>query len=284
MKLIEHTLLAYQNDDLGRPLEEILLRTTEVSQISNGSLRNTRSQSFPYKSLLLVTRLHSLIPSDMVDITSALAAPTPSELSKGKRKAVESDTDDEDDEIYAQSARQRFKDGTDVVKGMAHLKKKANVKGGGSFQAMGASIALSCLSSGVADRRRAALSPALLRSLLMRGFTTPTPIQRAAMPAILASPPRDLVGMARTGSGKTLAYLVPLIQRLNTVHSASFGARALILVPTRELAMQVLLVGKDIARGAKEGGGEPLRWAMIVGGDSLEDQFSLVASNPDMYV
>jgi ATP-dependent RNA helicase DDX54/DBP10 len=118
----------------------------------------------------------------------------------------------------------------------------------------------------------------------MRGFTTPTPIQRAALPAILASPPRDLVGMARTGSGKTLAYMVPLIQRLNTAHSASFGARALILVPTRELAMQVLLVGKDIARGAKEGTGEPLRWAMIVGGDSLEDQFSLVASNPDVCV
>lgn len=92
--------------------------------------------------------------------------------------------------------------------------------------------------------------------------------------------------MARTGSGKTLAYLIPLIARLGSTHSVTYGARALVLVPTRELALQVLKVGKDLARGInrKDKGedGEALRWAMIVGGDGLEDQFGLMAANPDV--
>lgn len=144
--------------------------------------------------------------------------------------------------------------------------------------------------------RIAALKPDLLRALLHRGFTTPTPIQRAALPAALTG--RDIVGMARTGSGKTLAYMVPLIQRVGAVHSPKYGARALVLVPTRELALQVLKVGKDIARGANRGAGhgksatgddagtasEQLRWGLVVGGDSLEEQYNLMASNPDVLI
>jgi ATP-dependent RNA helicase DDX54/DBP10 len=128
------------------------------------------------------------------------------------------------------------------------------------------------------------LSHALLKTLHMRGFKTPTPIQRLAMPAILDSPPRDVVGMARTGSGKTLAYLVPLVQRLGGKHSVTFGARALIMVPTRELALQVLRVGKDLSRGAKEANAEALRWGMLVGGEGIEEQFDVLASNPDVLV
>jgi len=143
------------------------------------------------------------------------------------------------------------------------------------------------------------LPPALLKALLQRGFTTPTPIQRAALPAALSTPSRDIVGMARTGSGKTLAYLVPLLAKLNGLHSPKFGARALILVPTRELALQVLKVGKDLARGFTGGAagkgkgkgreeddgaasGQPLRWGMAVGGDSLEEQYAMMAGNPDV--
>jgi ATP-dependent RNA helicase DDX54/DBP10 len=126
------------------------------------------------------------------------------------------------------------------------------------------------------------LSTALLKTLHQRGFRTPTPIQRLAMPAILDSPPRDVVGMARTGSGKTLAYMVPLIQRLGSKHSPTFGARALVLLPTRELALQVLKVGKDISRGAKEANHESLRWGMVVGGEGLDEQFDTLASNPDV--
>lgn len=114
--------------------------------------------------------------------------------------------------------------------------------------------------------------------------------------------------MARTGSGKTLAYMVPLIQKLGAVHSPRYGARALVLVPTRELALQVLKVGKDIARGAtsrshapsnsngadnneagpssrhSHGNTEQLRWGLVVGGDSLEEQYALMASNPDILI
>lgn len=139
-----------------------------------------------------------------------------------------------------------------------------------------------------------ALKPDLLRALLHRGFTTPTPIQRVALPAALTG--RDIVGMARTGSGKTLAYMVPLIQRLGAVHSPTYGARALVLVPTRELALQVLKVGKDLARGAvrrphhskanteDDNSNEQLRWGLIVGGDSLDEQYNLMASNPDVII
>ncbi|KAG8984958.1 ATP-dependent RNA helicase dbp10, partial [Tulasnella sp. 427] len=150
---------------------------------------------------------------------------------------------------------------------------------GGSFQSMG-------------------LHPSLLRALLLHGYKTPTPIQRLAIPLLVSSPPRDLVGMARTGSGKTLAYMVPLIQRLGGLHSPSFGARALILVPTRELALQIVKVGKDLSRGWNKDGvshagdlpkqaeasSRNLRWSLIVGGDNLDAQFNTIAHNPDVIV
>ena len=107
--------------------------------------------------------------------------------------------------------------------------------------------------------------------------------------------------MARTGSGKSLAFLVPLIQRLGGRHSSTFGARALILLPTRELALQILKVGKELARGWRDGQGEHagdksgedpesgkrsqgLRWGLIVGGEGLDDQFQMISSNPDVHV
>lgn len=103
--------------------------------------------------------------------------------------------------------------------------------------------------------------------------------------------------MARTGSGKSLAYMVPLIQRLSGRHSSTFGARALILLPSRELALQILRVGKELARGwhAGEGGhagdskadgdgkkGQGLRWSLIVGGEGMDEQFEMITQNPDV--
>lgn len=104
--------------------------------------------------------------------------------------------------------------------------------------------------------------------------------------------------MARTGSGKTLAYMVPLVQRLGGRHTHTFGARAIILVPARELAVQVVKVGKALVRGwtndahhaGDDGGdssnskGESLRWSLIVGGEGLDEQFEMISNNPDMYV
>ena len=103
----------------------------------------------------------------------------------------------------------------------------------------------------------------------------------------MAQPPQDVVGMARTGSGKTLAYLVPLIQRLNGRHSTTFGTKAVILCPSRELALQIVKVGKDIARGWRsddEARSEAIRWALIVGGEGMDEQFALMTSNPDVVI
>jgi ATP-dependent RNA helicase DDX54/DBP10 len=104
--------------------------------------------------------------------------------------------------------------------------------------------------------------------------------------------------MARTGSGKSLAYMIPLVQRFGGRHATVFGARALILLPTRELALQILKVGKELARGWHAGGGthagdgkdsedkkgQSLRWGLIVGGEGLDEQFEMITNNPDMWV
>src|SRR5215210_2384881 len=87
------------------------------------------------------------------------------------------------------------------------------------------------------------LDAALLRALTALGYEEPTPIQQAAIPPLLAG--RDLLGQAATGTGKTAAFALPLLQRLNdragdgTEQRRRSAPGALVLVPTRELAMQV---------------------------------------------
>ncbi|HLK44046.1 MAG TPA: DEAD/DEAH box helicase [Thermoleophilia bacterium] len=80
------------------------------------------------------------------------------------------------------------------------------------------------------------LVPGLCRALSGLGYEEPTPIQRAAVPPLIAG--RDLVGQAATGTGKTAAFALPLLQRISG-RSGQAGVLALILVPTRELAIQV---------------------------------------------
>ncbi|MBA6411864.1 DEAD/DEAH box helicase [Parahaliea sp. F7430] len=82
------------------------------------------------------------------------------------------------------------------------------------------------------------LSDYLLRAIEQRGYQEPTPVQRQAIPPILAG--RDLMVTAQTGTGKTAAFTLPILQRLAQGASASaHHCRALILAPTRELAMQI---------------------------------------------
>ena len=80
------------------------------------------------------------------------------------------------------------------------------------------------------------LVPGLCRALSRLGYEEPTPIQRAAVPPLIAG--RDLVGQAATGTGKTAAFALPALQRISG-RSGQAGVLALILVPTRELAIQV---------------------------------------------
>jgi ATP-dependent RNA helicase DeaD len=81
------------------------------------------------------------------------------------------------------------------------------------------------------------LAPALVEALSLLGYEEPTPIQRAALPPLLEG--RDVLGMAATGTGKTAAFSLPLLQRLTPGASEPGSTSALVLVPTRELAMQV---------------------------------------------
>ncbi|KAJ3160810.1 ATP-dependent RNA helicase ddx54 [Geranomyces michiganensis] len=136
--------------------------------------------------------------------------------------------------------------------------KAANRKGrkSGGFQSMG-------------------LSYPVYKAIGHKGYKVPTPIQRRAIPIINEG--RDIVAMARTGSGKTAAFIIPLLERLKT-HSAKVGARALILSPSRELALQTLKFVKDLGKYTD------LRFCVLVGGDSMDDQFSAIASNPDVLI
>src|SRR5207302_9562373 len=79
------------------------------------------------------------------------------------------------------------------------------------------------------------LAPELLRAVADEGYAQPTPIQAEAIPLALAG--RDLIGSAQTGTGKTAAFVLPILQRLSDGKRGTL--RALILVPTRELAQQV---------------------------------------------
>jgi ATP-dependent RNA helicase RhlE len=111
------------------------------------------------------------------------------------------------------------------------------------------------------------LSPEILGSIRNRGHRQATPIQSGAIPLALAG--RDLIATAETGSGKTAAYLIPLIERLHrgrTAGRAAAGMRALILVPTRELAAQVGREFRLFARNSR------LTAAVIVGGDPMNRQ------------
>jgi ATP-dependent RNA helicase DDX54/DBP10 len=119
------------------------------------------------------------------------------------------------------------------------------------------------------------LNSHLLKAISRKGFTVPTPIQRKTIPLVLDN--QDVVGMARTGSGKTAAFVIPMIEKLKA-HSARVGARALILSPSRELALQTLKVVKEFGRGTD------LKCVLLVGGDSLEEQFGFMAANPDIVI
>ncbi len=81
------------------------------------------------------------------------------------------------------------------------------------------------------------LRPELLSALVGLGYEEPTPIQREALPPLLEG--RDLLGQAATGTGKTAAFALPLLQRLSETNLSGTQPRALVLVPTRELAVQV---------------------------------------------
>jgi ATP-dependent RNA helicase RhlE len=119
------------------------------------------------------------------------------------------------------------------------------------------------------------LSPALLQRLTAAEFITPTPVQNKAIPPALEG--RDVLATAQTGTGKTLAFIIPAIEMLQKTEARS-GIQTLVLVPTRELAMQVhgvfeQLKGKKIKSAA-----------LVIGGTSERNQLQSIRAGARVVV
>ncbi len=115
------------------------------------------------------------------------------------------------------------------------------------------------------------IAPGMLEILSHLRFTTPTLIQHKAIPLALEG--KDLIGIAQTGTGKTLAFGIPMIQRL-----AQSGGAGLVVVPTRELALQV---DEEFQKLGRVNG---LRTAVLIGGMGMEPQLSAISRKPHVII
>ena len=115
------------------------------------------------------------------------------------------------------------------------------------------------------------LASKLLSILEDKKFINPTPIQHQCIPAALDS--KDIVGIAQTGTGKTLAFGLPIIQRL-----AKDRGQALILLPTRELALQVEEMLQKVGKSLR------LKTSVLIGGAAMRKQVNQLRSNPHIVI
>lgn len=120
------------------------------------------------------------------------------------------------------------------------------------------------------------LNPLLLQAIEEKGYSQPTPIQQEAIPAILNQ--QDVMAGAQTGTGKTAAFALPILQQLAVSGSANASVQALVLTPTRELALQV---GKSFQQYGMH---MPLRTVVAYGGVSINNQLSEIARGVDVLV
>ncbi|NUR08452.1 MAG: DEAD/DEAH box helicase, partial [Nocardioidaceae bacterium] len=120
------------------------------------------------------------------------------------------------------------------------------------------------------------LPASLVDALATAGITTPTPVQAAVVPDALAG--HDVLGRAQTGSGKTLAFGLPVLTRLTGRRSRPHQPRAIIIVPTRELATQVRRSLEPLARAAR------LRLVTVYGGTAYDPQVKRLRSGADIVV
>lgn len=113
------------------------------------------------------------------------------------------------------------------------------------------------------------IAPQILETLTRMNFHTPTPIQQKAIPIALEG--KDVMGIAQTGTGKTMAFGIPMIQRLTQT-----GGRGLVLVPTRELAVQV---HENMVKVAPK-----TKMAVLIGGASMHLQIQALKHNPKILI
>jgi len=120
--------------------------------------------------------------------------------------------------------------------------------------------------------RHLGLSPKMLEVLAKNNLTIPTPVQHKVIPIALEG--KDVVAVAQTGTGKTLAFGIPLVQQIATGSTKS----ALVLAPTRDLALQVDEVLKHVFKSFK------LKSAVVIGGDSINRQITALRARPQIIV
>ncbi len=116
------------------------------------------------------------------------------------------------------------------------------------------------------------IAPKLLEVLEKLGFETPTPIQSKAIPVAIEG--KDLIGIAQTGTGKTLALGIPMIQRLMQTNEG----RGLVILPTRELALQINEALQDIGRAFG------IKTAILIGGAPMGQQIRMIRNNPHIVI
>lgn len=118
------------------------------------------------------------------------------------------------------------------------------------------------------------ISKGLLDAIQKQGITKPTPVQEAAIPALFAG--EDVIVQAQTGTGKTLAFLLPIIERISVERP---DAQALIITPTRELALQITVEARKLAEG-KEG----LSILAAYGGQDVERQLRKLKNGTQLVI
>ena len=124
------------------------------------------------------------------------------------------------------------------------------------------------------------LHPLLLQGLKEAGYTQPTPIQQRVLSVALKDEKRDILGAAPTGSGKTLAFLLPILNSvLKSFPESATRLSALIIVPTRELALQIKLHLEAACKFAPQ-----VRSVVLVGGLSSEKQERLLGHSPNIII
>jgi ATP-dependent RNA helicase DeaD len=119
------------------------------------------------------------------------------------------------------------------------------------------------------------LAPATLAAVARAGYETPTPVQAGLIPRAIAGV--DVLGQARTGTGKTAAFVLPILERMLQPGRAG-GPRALVLVPTRELAVQVKDEFEKLAHGSK------IHCVAVYGGKPIKGQIDKLAKHPAVVV
>ncbi|KAJ1953356.1 ATP-dependent RNA helicase dbp10, partial [Dispira parvispora] len=226
------------------------LHTTQVLTTSTSSHQGTMDlHNDPLDGFEGLT-----VPDALRSSTTSKKSRTPrstanAKVGQSKISNMDQEDSDSDGSVDPNSAESKL-----YSKQIQAVNRKKNKSGG--FQSMG-------------------LMANVLRAVLNKGYKVPTPIQRKCIPLVLEG--KDVVGMARTGSGKTAAFTIPLVNRLRN-HSAKVGVRGLILSPSRELALQTLKFAKELSKYTD------LRHCALVGGDRLEEQYEMMAANPDILV